>query len=145
MNSTPKSKGYDMPRNVLPIVPNRNKGDDQAIEAAAKAWEKPAVAPDRAAANAVTPTEIEEPAPTKKRERRPRASSKPEQTPAAGPGIVQREGRMHADGVRRGARTLRRMTVYLRPDLASELRQRSFESNESLSDLIEHAVEQYLR
>lgn len=60
------------------------------------------------------------------------------------PGLVQRRGRILADGSRRGARTLRRTTVYLPPELAQRLTVHSASTGRQLSELVAEAVAAYL-
>jgi hypothetical protein len=59
-------------------------------------------------------------------------------------GIIERPGRVLADGSRRGARTLRRLTVYLDPELAKRLQGRAAERDQSMSDVIAAALEAHL-
>lgn len=61
-----------------------------------------------------------------------------------GAGVAWREGRLTADGTRRGAGWVRRMTVYLPPDLAMKLDLRAAELGEDKSALIAEAVARLL-
>jgi hypothetical protein len=66
-------------------------------------------------------------------------------TPLAGQtGIIERPGRVLADGSRRGARTLRRMTCYLDPELGRRLRAHALDRGQSMSDVIAEALDAYL-
>ena len=66
-------------------------------------------------------------------------------TPQTGhTGIIERPGRILADGSRRGAKTLRRMTVYLDPALAAKVKARAGELDQSMSDVIAAALDAYL-
>ena len=70
-------------------------------------------------------------------------SKRPDVQAEAG-GIVRRVGRPRADGTRAGARTLRRMTVYLPPDLATRAKVAAAAEDRPASDLIAEALERYL-
>lgn len=61
-----------------------------------------------------------------------------------GIGIVQRVGRKLADGTRTGAKEARRMTFYLRRDVAKELTTRAAVREMSLSDLANELFAQAL-
>ena len=63
---------------------------------------------------------------------------------AQDPGIVQRVGRLKADGSRTEAKILRRLTVYLDPDVAKDLDRRATEEGVNRSDLIQAAVVAFL-
>ncbi len=68
-------------------------------------------------------------------------------TPSASPNsrsLVERVGRPLGNGSRKGARTLRRMTVYLQPERASQLAVRCAQTGENMSDVIERALATYL-
>lgn len=54
--------------------------------------------------------------------------------------IVRRKGRMRSDGSHDGARTLRRLTVYLPPELARELDVLAAQRGRDRSSLITEAV-----
>lgn len=56
-------------------------------------------------------------------------------------GIVERKGRILADGSRKGKRNLRRVTVYLRPELAKKLTRHCSDTETFLSDFVGDAVE----
>lgn len=58
--------------------------------------------------------------------------------------LVARVGRPLGDGSRKGARTLRRMTVYLQPERASQLAVRCAQTGENMSDVIERALVAFL-
>ena len=58
--------------------------------------------------------------------------------------IVHRKGRLLADGSRTEARTLRRMTVYLPPDLAMAIDRRALETGKTKSELAHEAFGQLL-
>lgn len=67
--------------------------------------------------------------------------AKPQAEPVRGTrGIVARKGRILADGSRRGKRDLRRVTVYLPPDLAQKLSRHCFDSQRQISDFVAEAV-----
>lgn len=53
-----------------------------------------------------------------------------------GPGVTWREGRLLADGSRRGAGWVRRMTIYLPPELARKLDVEAAERGEDKSTII---------
>lgn len=55
-------------------------------------------------------------------------------------GLVERKGRILADGSRRGARALRRMTVYLPPGLAKQLSVFSAEHDCQYSEVVAEAL-----
>lgn len=59
-------------------------------------------------------------------------------------GLVERKGRALATGERRGARQLRRMTVYLEPELAQRLAIHSAGTGSTLSDIIGEALSKHL-
>ncbi len=59
-------------------------------------------------------------------------------------GIIERPGRVLADGSRRGARTLRRLTAYLDPELAARLRAHALDRDATMSDVIASALDAYL-
>lgn len=73
----------------------------------------------------------------------PPTQAAPARIDVAGPGIVERKGRLTSDG-RRGARVLRRMTVYMPPDLAKRIELRSVEMGRDRSELISEAVAAFL-
>jgi hypothetical protein len=58
--------------------------------------------------------------------------------------LVKRRGRPLADGSRRNARTLRRLTCYLPPDLALALDIAAVKANRSRSDVLADALAVYL-
>ena len=58
--------------------------------------------------------------------------------------LVTRRGRPLADGTRRNARTLRRLTCYLPPDLALALDVAAVKRNRSRSDVLADALAAYL-
>ena len=60
------------------------------------------------------------------------------------PSIVQRVGRLKADGSRTEGKTLRRLTVYLDLDVAKDLDRRATEEGVNRSDLIQAAVVAFL-
>ena len=62
----------------------------------------------------------------------------------AGPGITWRDGRVLGDGSRRGAGWVRRMTVYLPPELARRLEERALADGEDRSALIASALGSWL-
>lgn len=57
-----------------------------------------------------------------------------------GPGITWRDGRVLADGSRRGAGWVRRMTVYLPPELAHDLDVAAAERGEDKSAIVADAL-----
>jgi hypothetical protein len=59
-------------------------------------------------------------------------------------GIIERPGRVLADGSRRGAKTLRRLTAYLDPELARRLRGHALAHDATMSDVIGDALDAYL-
>lgn len=71
-------------------------------------------------------------------------TSKPRASASAGRGVVERVGRLRADGSRSGARTLRRMTIYLPPELARELEVHTLQCDDTVSNVIADAVRVYL-
>lgn len=74
------------------------------------------------------------------------AKAKPKTKAAASPkprNIVERVGRVTRDG-RTNARTLRRMTVYMPPELANQLELRALSSGKNKSTLITQAVAAFL-
>lgn len=76
---------------------------------------------------------------------RPDAPEGPE-PPEGGPtGHVERKGRLLGDGTRRGARELRRMTIYLPPDLAKRLTIHCAEIDQQYSQVIADALRAWLK
>ena len=68
----------------------------------------------------------------------------PADAPDADTRLVKRRGRPLADGSRRNARTLRRLTCYLPPDLALALDIAAVKANRSRSDVLTDALAVYL-
>jgi len=60
-------------------------------------------------------------------------------------GIVERRGRLLADGSRRGGGESGRITVYLPPELVSETRLRAARGNQSLSEIVAGALTEHYR
>ena len=71
-----------------------------------------------------------------------RTSERPERP--KGPGITWRDGRVLADGTRRGAGWVRRMTVYVPPELGRVLDTRAVEAGEEKSAIVAAALAAYL-
>ncbi len=65
-------------------------------------------------------------------------------TPAGPRGIIQRKGRLRADGSRTEARTLRRLTVYLDPALAKTIERRAVETGLNKSEIAQAAFAAWL-
>lgn len=64
--------------------------------------------------------------------------------PARARGVVEMPGRLLADGSRRGAKTARRLTVYLPLEVATELGVRAAREGKTLSDIASTALAQAL-
>jgi hypothetical protein len=58
--------------------------------------------------------------------------------------LVARKGRLQRDGTRRGARILRRLTVYLEPLIAEELETYCTETDSDMSEVVNEAVRLWL-
>lgn len=74
----------------------------------------------------------------------PPPTDAPADAPDADTRLVKRRGRPLADGSRRNARTLRRLTCYLPPDLALALDIAAVKANRSRSDVLADALAVYL-
>lgn len=73
----------------------------------------------------------------------PKASTMTTAAPKADRRNVERVGRVLGDGSRRGARTVRRLTVYLPADLAHRLELESAMTGDQKSELVERALSAY--
>lgn len=71
-------------------------------------------------------------------------STIPVYEPPAERTMVVRRGRKCANGERRGARILRRMTTYYPPELFEEMQAFAFAEDMGLSELVQAAVREYL-
>jgi len=74
------------------------------------------------------------------RERGAQTSKRPDVQTSEDPRVVERLGRLRSDGTRAGARTLRRSTVYLPPELARRLDVYAAEHGRDRSDVIAEAL-----
>jgi hypothetical protein len=120
------------PRTTDRKAPPRRKSGDSATSSKGGSASKPVASVADATRRAVDPRAAELAI-----ERIAREQVAPtRQAPAnAGPGILVRQGRLLADGTRRGGRTLRRMTMVLPLDVADELERRARARRMSHSDL----------
>lgn len=60
------------------------------------------------------------------------------------PSLVRRVGRVKADGSRTPARDLRRLTLYLPPEMAKAVDMRALDEGVNRSELIQAALQAYL-
>ena len=88
--------------------------------------------------------EVEEPLQEQPETPEPEAPPVEPGTPAGSRGIIQRKGRLRADGSRTQARTLRRLTVYLDPAMAKAIERRAVETGLNKSEMAQAAFAAWL-
>jgi len=129
-----------------PRAPRGAKADEDALSALEERYAREGTAPAGTSVGVSTSRRLDGQSPASEEV----ASSSPVRAQVkrppkpTGPGIVWREGRLLADGSRRGAGWLRRMTVYLPPELARRLEVETLETGEDKSAVISTALADWL-